>query len=224
MIIFCKAKHSELVSLKKCLEKYCSWSGQLISIEKSGVFPSRGVSINFLRQVKCCWGLNPLLQSTTYVGVPLFLSKNRSNDLKLVKERLESKLSSWKGRNLSWAGRATLIKFMAQSIPTYTMATLQFPRKLCDQLDSVIRRFWWNPKTEPGHFWTPIAWSALCRSQKDGSLGFRNSWDFNQAMLSKLAWWILSGKNCLCVNVLKAKYKVRQNWLNHCFLGNASPV
>ena len=43
-------------------------------------------------------------------------------------------------------------------------------------------------------------------------------------MLSELAWWILSGKNCLCVNVLKAKYKVRQNWLNHCFLGNASSV
>ena len=33
VIIFCKEKHSELVSLKKCLEKYCSWSGQLISIE-----------------------------------------------------------------------------------------------------------------------------------------------------------------------------------------------
>ena len=25
-------------------------------------------------------------------------------------------------------------------------------------------------------------------------------------------------------NWLKAKYKVRHNWLNHCFLGNASPV
>ena len=63
-----------------------------------------------------------------------------------MKERLKSKLSSWKGRNLSWAGRATLIKSVAQSIPTYTMAALQFPKKLCDQLDSVGRRFWWNPK------------------------------------------------------------------------------
>ena len=39
VITFCKVKHSKLVSLKKCLEKYCSWSGQLISIEKSIVFP-----------------------------------------------------------------------------------------------------------------------------------------------------------------------------------------
>ena len=74
-----------------------------------------------------------------------------------------------------------------------------------------------EPKTELGHFWTPIAWSTLCRSQKEGGLGFKNFWDFNQAILSKLAWWILPGKNCLCVNVLKAKYKVRHNWLNHCF-------
>ena len=141
VIIFCKAKHSKLVSLKKCLEKYCSWSGQLISIEKSGVFPSKGVTIKFLRQVKCCWGLNSLPQSTTYLKVPLFLFKNMSYDVKMVKERLESKLGSWKGRNLSWTRRATLIKFVAQSIPTYTMAILQFPKKLCDQLDSVVRRF-----------------------------------------------------------------------------------
>ena len=96
IMFFCKAKHSELVSLKKCLEKYCSWPGQLISIEISGVFPSKWVSINFLRQVKCCWGLDSLPQSTTYLGVPPFLSKNRSNDLKLVKERLENKLVAGK--------------------------------------------------------------------------------------------------------------------------------
>lgn len=51
-----------------------------------------------------------------------------------------------------------------------------------------------------------------------------NFWDFNQAIPSKLAWWIFSGKNFLCVNVLKAKYKVRHDWLNHCSLGKASLV
>ena len=113
---------------------------------------------------------------------------------------------------------------MVQSIPTYTTAALQFPMKLCNQLDSVVRRFQWNPKTESDHFLTPSAWSTLCRSQKEGGLGFRNFWDFNRAILSKLAWWILPGKSCLCVNVLKAKCKVRHNWLNHYFLGKAFPV
>ena len=84
------------------------------------------------------------------------------------------------------------------------MATLQFPKNLCDQLDLMVRRFWWNPKIESGHFWTPIAWSTLYISQKEGGLCFRNFWNFNQAILSKIAWWILSCMSCLCVNVLKA--------------------
>ena len=96
-------------------------------------------------------------------------------------------------------------EWVAQSIPTYTMAALQFPKNLCDQLDSVVQRFWWNPKMESSHYWTPISWSSLCRPLKEGGLGFRKSWVFNQALLSKLAWWILSGKNCLCVNILRAK-------------------
>ena len=53
VILFCKAKISELASLKMCLEKYYSWSGQLINVEKSSVFPSKGVSSQFLNQIKC---------------------------------------------------------------------------------------------------------------------------------------------------------------------------
>ena len=78
VILFCKAKISELASLKMCLEKYCSWSSQLINVEKSSVFPSKGVSSQFLNQTKCWWGLSSLPQCTTYLGVPLFLSKSRS--------------------------------------------------------------------------------------------------------------------------------------------------
>ena len=55
LILLCKAKMSELNVLKNCLEKYCYWSGQVISVEKSGVFPSKGVSQQFLNQIKSCW-------------------------------------------------------------------------------------------------------------------------------------------------------------------------
>jgi len=63
-------------------------------------------------------------------------------------DRLESKLSGWKSEKLSWVGRATLIKSVAQAISTYSMSTFQFPKNLCDQLDAVVRRFWWNLKSE----------------------------------------------------------------------------
>lgn len=39
IILFCKAAMAKLSKLKECLWKYCQWSGQIISVEKSGVFP-----------------------------------------------------------------------------------------------------------------------------------------------------------------------------------------
>ena len=104
------------------------------------------------------------------------------------------------------------------------MTAIQFPRELCKRLDAVVRWFWWNTKSKSGSFLTPIAWSSLCWSQKEGGLGFRKFWDFNQALLSKLAWWILSRKDCLCVKVLRAKYKVWGNWLNHKTVGSPSKI
>ena len=141
-----------------------------------------------------------------------------------MRERLENKLSSWKGKKLSWSGMATLIKSVAQAILVYSMTAFQFPKNICEQLVATIRRFWWNPKSKFGSYWTSISWSSLCRLQKEGGLGFRKFWDFNQALLSKLAWWVLFGKDCLCIEVLRAKYKVRHNWLNQAPHSNTSPV
>ena len=141
IILFCKAKASKLVSLKRCLEKYCSWSRQKISVEKFGFFPFQRCQPSVPQSSKVYLGLCSLLQHTTYLGVPLFLSRSRGQDFSLVKERLENKLSSWKGKNLSWSGGATLIKSVAQVIPIYTMTAFQFPKSLCEQLDATVRRF-----------------------------------------------------------------------------------
>ena len=58
-------------------------------------------------------------------------------------------------------------------------------------MDAVIHKFWWKPKGENKHFLTPMAWNSLCWSRKEGGLGFRSILEFNQALLLKLAWWVL---------------------------------
>jgi hypothetical protein len=52
VILLCGAKISEVAVLMRCIEKYCLWSGQFISVEKSGLFVSKGVHRNFIVQVK----------------------------------------------------------------------------------------------------------------------------------------------------------------------------
>ena len=110
IILFCKVSMAELSSLKERLGKYCQWSRQIINVEKSGVFPSKGVSPHFLNQIRAYWGLRKLPPLAKYLGIPLFLTPHRKKDLNDIKERIEDKLNSWKSKNLSWAGRATLIK------------------------------------------------------------------------------------------------------------------
>ena len=113
------------------------------SIEKFGAFYSKGVHIQFQKQVKCWWGLKSLPQSTKYLGVTLFLSHNKKKDFSYVKEKLESKTSSWKSKSLSWMGRAT---------PSYPIAAFQLPKSLCEEIDSCVKRYSWAPKKEAPYY------------------------------------------------------------------------
>ena len=157
VILFCKAKMIEVTSLIKCINTYCEWSGQNVNVEKSGFFTFKGVPSQFKMQLKNSWGFKQLPQHTKYLGVPLFLSKNKTKDFRYVQEKLESRLSGWKCKNLSWMGRATLIKSVAQSTPIYTMVAFAIPKSLCETMDSLIRRFWWCPKKDSSHYFAPLS-------------------------------------------------------------------
>ena len=205
----------DIRSLMSCLNSYCSWSGQSISIEKSGIFFSKGVHGNFKNQLKSIWGFKTLPENTKYLGIPLFLSNNKRRDFKYLKENLEAKTSSWKCKSLSWMGKATLIKSVALAIPSYTMAVCKLPKGLCEEMDAIVRRFWWGPRKETLHYFTPMAWSKLCTPKKEGGLGFKSLWDLNLASLAKLAWQVLSKKESPCINLLLSKYRVNGNWFKH---------
>ena len=111
-------------------------------------------------------------------------------------------------------GRATLIKSVAQASHVYTMSTYKLPKKLCNELDGVVRRFWWSLKQLSNKCYTPMAWKDLCLPFEQGGLGFLSYKSFNKAMIAKLVWWVLLGRDSFCVKVLKAKYHVCSNWLD----------
>lgn len=79
---------------------------------------------------------------------------------------------------LSRAGKEILIKVVAQSIPTYTMSCFKLPTSFCEDVERIIRNFWWGTsKTERGIPWK--AWKDICRSKREGGMGFRDLKLFN---------------------------------------------
>lgn len=99
--------------------------------------------------------------------------KNKSRDFKFLQDKLEARLNGWRSKCLSWAGRCTLIKSVAQALPTYTMSSFEVTKKVCDALDSQSRRFWWNPKKQNGSYLAWKFWDHLCQPKGKGGLGFR---------------------------------------------------
>ena len=79
-----------------------------------------------------------------YLGLPSIIGKSKVEIFTEIKERVERKLSGWKEKMLSVGGREILIKDVAQAIPTYTMSCFQIPKSLCDEIEAMMRKFWWG--------------------------------------------------------------------------------
>lgn len=63
-----------------------------------------------------------------YLGVPLHFTKLRREDLQPVIDKIIKRISGWKGRLLSYAGRLTLLEAFLASIPIYLMSIIKFSK------------------------------------------------------------------------------------------------
>lgn len=66
-------------------------------------------------------------------------------------DRLKDRLKSWKAKVLSYAGRATLVQSVAMAIPMYTMGSNLLTKKVCREMDSRMRDFWWGFEDNKRH-------------------------------------------------------------------------
>nr|ADK92871.1 retrotransposon protein [Hypericum perforatum] len=120
------------------------------------------------------------------------------------------KFGSWKVRTLSRAGREIMIKSVLQSISTYIMGCFELPEGTCDRIEKMMCNFYWGGDRNGSKMhWR--SWEKLCRSKRNGGLGFRRLKNFNRAMLAKQGWRLLTLPNSLAATILRAKYYPRKS-------------
>ncbi|KAB8112294.1 hypothetical protein EE612_050451, partial [Oryza sativa] len=88
-------------------------------------------------------GINCIAHNDRYLGLPVFIGRSKAKTFEYLKEKIWRCIQGWKEKILSKAGKEILIKAVAQAIPTYAMSCFYLTKSLCDELTSMILRFWW---------------------------------------------------------------------------------
>src|SRR3954470_8225861 len=76
-----------------------------------------------------------------YLGIPIHYRRLTNAEWKHVEERLQKRLSSWKGKLLSLGGRLVLINSVLSNMALYMISFFQLPKGVLHRLDYLRSRF-----------------------------------------------------------------------------------
>jgi len=137
------------------------------------------------------------VRTDRYLGLPVFMGRSRAQTFSYLKDRVWKRIQGWKEKLLSKAGKETLIKAIAQAIPSYAMACFDITKGLADDISAIICRFWWAQQDKENKLhW--VSRETLSNRKDKGSLGYRDLHLFNLAMLARQAWRIVQNPDSLC--------------------------
>ncbi|KAK5837396.1 hypothetical protein PVK06_013206 [Gossypium arboreum] len=147
-----------------------------------------------------------------YLGVPLGANPKRLATWEPIIDRVRKKLSGWKCRSLSWAGKVVLINVVLSSLPICFMSLFHAPVTVIKRIDKIRRNFLWG-NTDGKRKMARIRWNIVCKPKVKGRVGVANLEVKNKALLAKWSWRFANEKEALWRKVILAKYGSNiQSW------------
>ncbi|KAJ9134910.1 hypothetical protein P3X46_032151 [Hevea brasiliensis] len=93
------------------------------------------------------------------------------------------------------------------------MAIFHYPKCFCEQMNSIISRFWWGQKdNERKLAW--LSWNKACRSKFRGGMGFKDLEKFNLSCLAEQSWRLITDPNSLWSRIIKGLYFPNSSFRN----------
>lgn len=144
VLLFAKVSEGQILLIKHVLDLFCRCSGQKISEAKTQIFFSSNVNGKLKRNIYEVAGFQATDDLGKYLGVPILHRKVNRRTFRFILDKIDQRLSTWKAKTLSFAGRVTLTKSVLQALPSYVMQSAYIPRHICDEIDNKCRRFVWG--------------------------------------------------------------------------------
>ncbi|XP_074278031.1 uncharacterized protein LOC141601635 [Silene latifolia] len=106
----------------------------------------------------------------------------------------------------------------------YSKSEVVFSKKgIIEELHMLMAKFWWGT-TKGKRKIQGWRWDKLCRPKARGGMGFRDLRVFNQALLAKQVWRLMTNLESLAGRLIKARWRVGNGesikvWEDHWLLG-----
>jgi hypothetical protein len=108
-----------------------------------------------------------------YLGISIHFRRLTNAEWKIVEERLQLRLSSWKGKLLSIGGRLILINSVMYNMVLYMLPFFLLPKGVLNRLDFFRSRFFWQGDSEKKNY-RLAKWSVVCSPKDQGGLGIHD--------------------------------------------------
>ncbi|KAF5931642.1 hypothetical protein HYC85_027813 [Camellia sinensis] len=119
-------------------------------------------------------------------GLPLGANPRRKSTWDPVVAKFQKKLSSWKRRLLSFAGRLTLIKSALSNLPLYFLSIFKMPKGIVKAISKIQANFLWGSSAASRKVHM-VKWREVTKGKNQGGLGIRDLGVVNECLLLK--WW-----------------------------------
>ena len=143
-LLFCRVRMKDLQVIQHILHKYEQASEQQINRTKTTLFFSKAIVKEKKRKILNFLRVSEIKEYEKYLGLLAVVGREKKASLNYIKERVWTKLQGWKEKLLSQAGREVLLKAVVQAIPNFAMSCFMLPLGLCNDIETLIRKFWWG--------------------------------------------------------------------------------
>ncbi|KAL0373166.1 UNVERIFIED_CONTAM: Retrovirus-related Pol polyprotein from type-2 retrotransposable element R2DM [Sesamum calycinum] len=180
VLLFYRADIPSIQVIKNTLWQFAELSGLKVNPNKSQIILSWAAQQE-KQQILDTLGFQEGCLPVKYLGVPLISSRLTIADCKPLINKLESRIAGWSHLNLTFPGRAQLIKSVLSTLHSYWASVFILHKGIIKILEAKMRKFLWQGSTGRGY--AKVAWTQICRPKEEGGLGFRSILVMNQALM-----------------------------------------
>ncbi|KAL2226618.1 UNVERIFIED_CONTAM: hypothetical protein Sindi_2020500 [Sesamum indicum] len=139
LILFCRADIDSIRVLKNGLDRFATWSGLRLNIEKSYLIISKSTQ-NVKEQLLGMLGFQEGHLPMRYLGLPLICSRLTIFDCQPLLRKIDERINGWEGLALSYAGRVQLIKSVLMAFTMYWGSAFILPKVVLREIEKSYPR------------------------------------------------------------------------------------